>query len=209
MRVVSHRRNTSRLVYYVLVGVQARQGFAVEMGLTRRKHGIMALLNNKKYRATRAIDLREALAVTAMGYTHVLLAVDFSPSTERSARRAVELGRRYGARLSLIHVVEYLPIALDAELMLPPMAGVEEQLMESARKRLTQLAESLGENEAPRYVELGSTKLEILRVAEANKVDLIVVGSHGRHGLARMLGSTASAVLHGAHCDVLAVRAAD
>ena len=146
--------------------------------------------------------------MTATGYTHILLAVDFSPSTERSAQRAVELAHRYGARLSLIHVVEYLPIALDAELMLPPMAGVEEQLMENARKHLAELAASLGVNEAPRYVELGSTKLEILRVAEAQGVDLIVVGSHGRHGLARMLGSTASAVLHGAHCDVLAVRTA-
>jgi universal stress protein A len=146
--------------------------------------------------------------MTATGYTHILLAVDFSPSTEGSAQRAVELAHRYGARLSLIHVVEYLPIALDAELMLPPMTGVEEQLMENARKHLAELAASLGEMEAPRYVELGSTKLEILRVAEMQGVDLIVVGSHGRHGLARMLGSTASAVLHGAHCDVLAVRTA-
>jgi universal stress protein A len=157
-------------------------------------------------RAPAEIFPKEVLAMTATGYTHILLAVDFSPSTKGSAQRAVELVRRYGARLSLIHVVEYLPIALDAELMLPPMTGVEEQLMENARKHLGELAASLGVNEAPRYVELGSTKLEILRVAETQGVDLIVVGSHGRHGLARVLGSTASAVLHGAHCDVLAVR---
>lgn len=144
----------------------------------------------------------------ATGYTHILLAVDFSPSTEQTGRRAVDLAGRYGARLSLIHVVEYLPIALDGEPILPPMVGVEEQLMEIARKHLVQLAANLGVNDAARYVELGSTKLEILRVAEAQGVDLIVVGSHGRHGLARLLGSTAGAVLHGAHCDVLAVRAA-
>jgi universal stress protein A len=141
-------------------------------------------------------------------YKHILLAVDFSPATEPTARRAVELAQRYGARLSLIHVVEYLPVPLDNELMLPPLAGVEEQLMENARRRLAQLAERLDIVDAPRHVELGSTKLEILRVAEMERADLIVVGSHGRHGLARMLGSTASAVLHGAHCDVLAVRAA-
>jgi universal stress protein A len=141
-------------------------------------------------------------------YKHVLLAVDFSPATEPTARRAVELAQHYGARLSLIHVVEYLPVPMDTELMLPPLAGVEEQLMENARRRLAQTAERLNIADAPRHVELGSTKLEILRVAGAERVDLIVVGSHGRHGLARMLGSTASAVLHGAHCDVLAVRAA-
>jgi len=90
---------------------------------------------------------------------------------------------------------------------LPPMTGVEEQLVENARGQLAKLAERLGVADAPRHVELGSTKLEILRLSDAERVDLIVVGSHGRHGLARMLGSTASAVLHGAHCDVLAVRA--
>lgn len=145
--------------------------------------------------------------MTATAYQHMLAAVDFSPSTEAMMQRTVDLTGRYGARLSVIHVVEYLPVALDAELMLPPLAGVEEQLLDNARKRLERMTEDLGVMEATRYVELGSTKLEILRVAEAQGVDLIVVGSHGRHGLARMLGSTASAVLQGAHCDVLAVRA--
>ena len=144
--------------------------------------------------------------MAATGYAHILLAVDFSPVTQRTARRALDLADRYAARLSMMHVVEYLPIALDAELMMPPVAGLEEQLMETARQHLTQLAESLGLSDATRFVEIGSTKLEILRVAEAQGVDMIVVGSHGRHGLTRMLGSTASAVLYGAKCDVLAVR---
>jgi universal stress protein A len=56
------------------------------------------------------------------------------------------------------------------------------------------------------WVELGATKFEIARVAKENTFDLIVVGSHGRHGVALLLGSTANAVLHGAPCDVLAVR---
>ena len=143
-----------------------------------------------------------------MAYQHLLAAVDFSPGSETMMRRAIDLMNRYGARLSVIHVVEYMPVALDAELMMPPLAGVEEQLMENARKRLEDLTRTLGVGEASSYIELGSTKLEILRVAETQGVDLIVVGSHGRHGLSRMLGSTASAVLQGAHCDVLSVRTA-
>ena len=123
--------------------------------------------------------------MTATAYEHLLAAVDFSHSTEAMMQRAVDLAGYYTARLSVIHVVEYLPVALDAELMLPPLAGVEEQLLESARKRLQQLMERLGVKRASVYAELGSTKLEILRVAEAQGVDLIVVGSHGRHGLAR------------------------
>ncbi|MEJ2554455.1 MAG: universal stress protein [Gammaproteobacteria bacterium] len=147
--------------------------------------------------------------MTATAYRHVLAAVDFSSGSEAMMQRAVDLASRHGARLSLIHVVEYLPVAMDAELMLPPLAGVEEQLLDNARKRLEHLTRTLGVDQASRYVELGSTKLEILRVAAAQGIDLIVVGSHGRHGLARMLGSTANAVLQGAHCDVLAVRVAE
>ena len=148
------------------------------------------------------------ITAPATAYKHLLAAVDFSPGTEAMMQRVMDLVKHYGAHLSVIHVVEYLPVAMDAELMLPPLAGVEEQLLENARKRLEELTTSLGLDQVGRYVELGSTKLEILRVAEAQGVDLIVVGSHGRHGLARMLGSTANAVLQASHCDVLAVRTA-
>jgi len=48
--------------------------------------------------------------------------------------------------------------------------------------------------------------LEITRYADDKQADLIVIGSHGRHGLQRLLGSTATPVLHNAKCDVLAVR---
>ena len=63
-------------------------------------------------------------------------------------------------------------------------------------------------DEKHRLIEFGSTKNEVLRVAEEHKVDLIVTGSHGKHGLALLLGSTANAILHGADCDVLIVRSA-
>ena len=56
---------------------------------------------------------------------------------------------------------------------------------------------------------VGKDHQEILEFAEINQVDLIVIGSHGRHGLALLLGSTANSVLHHAKCDVLAVRLSD
>jgi nucleotide-binding universal stress UspA family protein len=55
----------------------------------------------------------------------------------------------------------------------------------------------------------GSTRREILRLAKELDTNLIVIGSHGREGIQRLLGSTANAVLHGAPCDVLAVRIKD
>ncbi len=56
------------------------------------------------------------------------------------------------------------------------------------------------------HLIFGRPESEIHRIAEEQGADLIVVGSHGRHGLALLLGSTANGVLHGASCDVLAVR---
>ncbi|MGA7800754.1 MAG: universal stress protein [Gammaproteobacteria bacterium] len=140
------------------------------------------------------------------GYTHLLLAADFTDETRQVADRAADLARRFNARLSFIHVVEFLHMDLANELVLPQDVELEEQMVASARRKLAALAESLALPDAACWVELGATKHEILRVAGEQAVDLIVVGSHGRHGIQRLLGSTANAVLHGAPCDVLAVR---
>lgn len=142
-------------------------------------------------------------------YKHILLAVDFE-SVEIVAVRAKALAENYQAALSLIHVVDNMPIpdtgygldtALDVDLT--------SEMIVAAKKQLSGLANKLGVEEDRLWVELGSPKLEITRVAEENQVDLIVVGSHGRHGLALLLGSTANSVLHHAKCDVLAVRLKD
>ena len=139
-------------------------------------------------------------------YRHILLATDFAPESRRVGERAVELAARYGARLSLLHVVDYVPLELSNDMMLAEPVDVDGRLVEEARESLDHLAGDLGQGDAQRWVVLGSTGPEIKRTAEEHGVDLIVVGSHGRHGLALLLGSTANAVLHGAPCDVLAVR---
>lgn len=140
-------------------------------------------------------------------YRHILAAVDFAPEFSEVVARAAALAESEGARLSLIHVVEFLHMDLANELVLPQDLELEAQLVASARRKLAEAADGMkGVQPVTQWVEMGATKQEILRVAEEQGVDLIVIGSHGRHGLARLLGSTANAVLHGAHCDVLAVR---
>ncbi len=141
-------------------------------------------------------------------YKHILLAVDFSPASRQAAARAVHLMQRFGSRLSLVHVVEYMPTPEPTGdwLAMPPQLEVEKALMENAGRQLEATAKDLGVGDAPRFVELGSPKHEIVRIATEQGADLIVLGSHGRHGLAGILGSTANAVLHVATCDVLAVR---
>jgi universal stress protein A len=89
------------------------------------------------------------------------------------------------------------------------LSSVQEQIHEQAKSHLAEFANALGVAEENQYLIFGRPESEIQRVAEAKGADVIIVGSHGRHGLALLLGSTANGVLHGATCDVLAVRVGD
>ena len=85
----------------------------------------------------------------------------------------------------------------------------KEELMNAAKEPIEQLQQKLGLESSTLVVELGNAAVEIVRYADENNVDLIVLGSHGRHGVKLLLGSTANGVLHHANCDVLAVRISD
>jgi universal stress protein A len=139
-------------------------------------------------------------------YRHILIALDLGADCAAVGQRGVELARQSGAMVSLIHVIEHVPLDPGNELLVAQDLDLERQMLDNARARLSALAVELGVPEAAQGVETGSMRREILRVAGELAADLIVVGSHGRHGLALLLGSTANAVLHGAACDVLAVR---
>jgi universal stress protein A len=138
-------------------------------------------------------------------YQHILLATDFSDESERVVNKAIELVQQNGARLSLIHIVEYTGTIYTGEIPLPETLDIDQELAAQAEAKLKSMneAKNLG---ATTHVEIGIPKKEITRIAEENGVDLIVIGSHGKHGLQLLLGSTANGVLHLAKCDVLAVR---
>ncbi|NOU23210.1 MAG: universal stress protein [Methyloglobulus sp.] len=143
-------------------------------------------------------------------YKHILLAVDFFEQAQVVVDRATALAETYHATLSVIHVVDGMPLPdVGYGLEVAYDVDLTSEMIAAAKRRLSDLAKKLGLEEDRIWVELGSPKLEITRVAEENQVDLIVVGSHGRHGLALLLGSTANGVLHHAKCDVLAVRLQD
>jgi universal stress protein A len=144
-----------------------------------------------------------------MPYTHILIAVDFSAASALGAARGAEIARQSSARMTLLHVVDYLPPLGFADDLLPTPALLvdEEELIKRGKSSLDAFAikEKFPED-TPRHVTLGAPKQVIVEFAAAQGVDLIVLGSHGRHGFGRLLGSTASAVLNQAACDVLAVR---
>lgn len=139
-------------------------------------------------------------------YTHVLFATDFSPDSDRAGTRAAAMAQATGARLSLMHVVEYSAMEYAGEIPIPENVDLDQRRIYAAREHIAGLAGRLGAPEAATFVELGSPKHEVVRVAREQGADLIVVGSHGKHGLQLLLGSTANGILHLAPCDVLAVR---
>jgi len=140
-------------------------------------------------------------------YQHILLAVDFSGHDDVVARRAKDLAEKYQAKLSVIHVLDNIPMpdtTYGTVIPLDKDSGYE--LLEAEKARLMQIGDQLGAAQDNRWLVWGAPKQEIVQLAEREQVDLIVVGSHGRHGLSLLLGSTANSVLHYARCDVMAVR---
>jgi universal stress protein A len=139
-------------------------------------------------------------------YRKILVALDLSPEARPVLARACELQSHNRAELTLIHVVEPVVLGGDYELVPVMPVEIEETLLQRAKGFLATLAGEMNITDARQVVEVGSVKHEILRYAEEQGCDLIVIGAHGRHGVATLLGSTANAVLHGARSDVLCVR---
>jgi universal stress protein A len=138
-------------------------------------------------------------------YKKILLVVDLSDESQRIGERAKAIASLYQSEITLLHVVEYVPVEPMGEALLPTVQ-IESELLERARTKLAQLSDRLGLSESKKLVESGSIKAEIIRAAQRLQIDLIVLGSRERHGLAILLNFTEDAVLHAAPCDVLAVR---
>jgi universal stress protein A len=128
-------------------------------------------------------------------YEKILVAVDLSPEAGTVFARACELRSHYGAQLFLIHVVEPIVLGGDYELVPVIPAEIEDTLLQRAKGFLKSLVAETGVADVQQTVEVGSVKHEILRFADEQGCDLIVIGAHGRHGVATLLGSTANAVL--------------
>lgn len=144
-------------------------------------------------------------------YTNILLATDFSKMSDHAAARAVDLAQRCSAKLTLCHVVEHFPTDIPVD-VIPPEGGDKEQyVLEQAQNRLQEYAVKIGHENADlvALISEGSAKRVIAELAQQRHTDLIVVGAHGHHGIARLLGSTASGLMNIGECDVLAVRMAE
>jgi universal stress protein A len=138
-------------------------------------------------------------------YKKLLVLLDLSEDSEQVAIAGRDLAALSSASVVVLHVVEFVQVEPLGESLMPTMQ-IEDELMNRSRARLSEFIARLGLTNTTGRVEAGNTKSEILRVAEEEKVDLIILGSRERHGLAILVNFTEDTVLHAAHCDVLAVR---
>ncbi|HWU90252.1 MAG TPA: universal stress protein [Kofleriaceae bacterium] len=136
----------------------------------------------------------------------VLVPIDFSANAEQALDYAAELARKLGATVHLVHAIASLPSAL-------PVALTEqmiENLVTEHREALDKLVKTRRTlaTFGPPTVEVGDARDTIIGAAKALGADLIVMGTHGRRGLSRMvMGSVAENVLRHAPCPVLIIRA--
>jgi universal stress protein A len=138
-------------------------------------------------------------------YKKLLVLLDLSEDSEQVAIAGRDLAALSNASVVVLHVVEFVPVEPLGESLMPTVQ-IEDELINRSRAKLEEFIARLGLPNTTGRVEAGNTKSEILRVAEEEKVDLIILGSRERHGLAILVNFTEDTVLHAAHCDVLAVR---
>lgn len=139
-----------------------------------------------------------------MDYQHILVAIDLSEESELVAQRAAAIANAFDAKLSLVHVLEPLSFSYGGDLPLD-FTGLQDDIQKQAKKQLVAFAEQHAIPSENQHLIVGRTEHEIRECADKLGCDLIVLGTHARSGLALLLGSTSSSVLHGVNCDVMSV----
>ncbi|GIX47409.1 MAG: universal stress protein [Candidatus Tectimicrobiota bacterium] len=141
---------------------------------------------------------------------HFLVPLDFSAYSDRALDYAVELARKLGARLTLLHVIHAMPLGVpEAGVALP--VSYWQQLEAEVGQIMNQYLSKVGQGGIRGEVVIahGVPFQEIVEAAKARQADLIVMGTHGRTGLQHvLLGSVTEKVIRLAPCPVLVVRGA-
>jgi universal stress protein A len=136
-------------------------------------------------------------------YRHILVAVEMQDEGRTILDRARNLADRFGATLSVLHVVEYLPVDPAGDALLTTPVDLSRERVSQAETRLGEWCQSLGIPAAQTRVTVGAITAEIIRAATETGADLIVVGHPPRKGLASLFSHTEEGVVTRAPCDVL------
>ncbi len=135
----------------------------------------------------------------------ILVALDGSPREPAVLRHAIELAARTGARVQLCHAVT-IPIGLPDTVWSVPIAQLDATLVADAERRLAEAAAGHGPAIAGTHVRIGQAADVVVDLAKEIGAELVVIGAHGYGPIERLIGTTASKIVHRAPCSVLVVR---
>lgn len=147
-----------------------------------------------------------------VSYKNILYCTDFSENARAALPFAIDMAKKYGAALHLVHVYQEPEHLAEFEIssnIKMDWIRVAQTLGTESEKKLKECCEGVGkETKSCQHKMLrGRPHAEIIRYAKENKIDLIVLASHGLSGLEHVLfGSTAERVLRESPCHVLVIR---
>jgi universal stress protein A len=190
----------------VVLGTHGRHGIRLLLGSTANAvlHG-----THCNVLAVRVPGEGFEVKPAAHKYGRVLAAVDLSAETDQVLDVAEMVSSQENATLNIGHVIkpfQHAYAGINPTTLSDVGLQFEHEADQQARARLAVLASERGLKEDATLVRHGAPAVEIHDMVTELGCDMLVVGTHGKHGVSLLLGSTANAVIHGANCDVLAVR---
>ncbi|HLA04927.1 MAG TPA: universal stress protein [Syntrophales bacterium] len=143
----------------------------------------------------------------------ILVPTDFSNYADNALRQAVDIAKQYHAKIFLLHVIgDHIRQCIEDYCLSDAVVKEIEQdsmmaSLDNLKKEINRLSDDSSDVEIFSYVKRGVPSEEVLREQEEKDIDLIVMASHGRTGISRILiGSVAEKVMRGAKCPVMLVR---
>jgi nucleotide-binding universal stress UspA family protein len=175
---------------------------------------VLSIRTDQKPEKQKKIEhLRDLMNVDPKAKRTILLPTDFSDHSELATNYAISMAQQYKAEVMVLHVMER--IAGFAPAMNTEFPGYEaaisfyDDLLENAERRVGELCERISSYgvAVSNRIMFGNPRYEILSIASAEPIDLIIIGTHGRRGFSRLIhGSVAEAVVRHAQCSVLSVK---
>lgn len=144
-----------------------------------------------------------------LAFKRILVATDFGDASQLALEYACVLAQRFGAGLRVVHVVE-TPPPVGTELDVPGAAEDLDRALQDAQHRISEAMRGVSGDDVVAQVLVGFAPGRIVEYAQDHDIDLIVLGTHGRRGLAHLVvGSVAERVIRSAPCPVFTVRLRD
>jgi len=190
----------------IIIGTHGRHGIKLVLGSTANAvlHGTAC-----NVLAVRVPDAEGRATPVDQKYQRLLSSIDLSDESAQVLDIAQTIAGEQNAELHIVHVIkpfQHAYAGMNPATLADVGIQFEHEAAGQAKAQLSGIAGERGLAEAKVSVQHGTPAVEIHRLVDELKADLVVIGTHGKHGVELLLGSTANAVIHGANCDVLAVK---